>query len=151
MSKTLKTAALALAGLALLGLPAGWAAGNLASKPTTIELKIDSKTGKFSATEFTGSVGKYYKWHVTGDGGVVFRAQALFDNSWINLVGVNVAPCDARRCDAEILPASSIDGIKFNGGYGVDIFFVPLKVGEYEFSVLGQEAKGMVGKFRVTP
>lgn len=149
MNKTLITAALALSGLAMLGLPAAWAAGNLASKPTTFELKIDSKAGKFSATEYKATAGKYYKWHIEGDGGVVFKAPDVFDNSWINLIGVNVAPCSSSRCDAELLPASSFEAIQFNGGYGVDIFFVPLRPGVYDFYVKGMESKGMTGKFTV--
>jgi len=139
------TACLALAPLASGAL----AAGNLASKPTNLELKIDSKAATFSAKELSATVGKYYKWHISGDGGVMFQAPDLFGNSWINLLGVNVVPCKEGRCDAEILPAASFDGIAFNGGYGIDIFFVPLKAGDYDFYVKGMEAKGLTGKFHV--
>ena len=48
-----------------------------------------------------------------------------------------------------VADGSAVDTVIFNGGYGIDIFFVPLKAGDYDFYVKGMEAKGLTGKFHV--
>ena len=118
------------------------AEGNLASRPTTLELAIDGRTLEFSAYEFELETGKYYKWEITSDGveEVMIRAPELFRNSWINQVIIN---------DLEVHTSGAIYGIEFDDEGTVVMFFVPIRPGNYDFFVDGFEDRGLRGTFIV--
>lgn len=129
--------------LALVLAPAtAQAEGNLASRPTTLELAIDGRTLAFSATEFELETGKYYKWEITSDGveEVMIRAPELFRNSWINQIIIS---------DLEVHTSGAIYGIEFDDEGTVVMFFVPIRPGNYDFFVDGFEDRGLRGTFIV--
>lgn len=129
------TLAMAFSGSAL-------AAGNLASEPTTIELKIDGAALTFSQTEYELETGKYYKWVITSDGleEIMIQAPDLFRNSWINQIVID---------DREVHTSGAVYGIEFDDEGTVDVFFVPIRPGNYDFFAPGHEQRGLKGTFVV--
>ncbi len=124
-------------------LPAVTAAeGNLASRPTTLELMIDGRELTFSQTEYEIETGKYYRWVISSDGleEVMIRAPDLFRNSWINQIIIN---------DLEVHTSGAIYGIEFDDEGTVVLFFVPIRPGNYEFFAPGFEERGLRGTFIV--
>ncbi len=135
-------AALALAFATAVGAPAVLAEGNLASDATRLpELKIDSAELTFSESEFQLETGKYYRWSIVHDGGeeLAIIAPELFRNSWINQVIIN---------DLEVTPYG-LYSVEFDDEGTIDIWFVPIRPGEYEFWADGYKERGLVGKFVV--
>lgn len=130
--------------LAVLGmtLSAAQAEGNLASNATRLpDMMINSADLTFSETEFQLETGKYYRWRIVHDGGeeLAVVAPELFRNSWINQVIIN---------DLEITPYG-LYSVEFDDEGTIDIWFVPVRPGEYEFYAAGYKDRGLVGKFVV--
>ena len=118
------------------------AEGNLASNATRLpDMAIDSEALSFSQTEFQLETGKYYRWRIVHDGGeeLAIVAPELFRNSWINQVIVN---------DLEVTPYG-LYSVEFDNEGTIDIWFLPVRPGEYEFWADGYKERGMVGKFIV--
>ena len=130
----------ALGAAALMTVPA-MAEGNLASRATELELKINTVDLNFSQTEFQLETGKYYILHVSSDGEeeVAVLAPELWRNSWINQVVVN---------DLETTPMG-LYSIEFDDEGTFSIGFVPIRPGEYDIYVPGYETRGLKGKFVV--
>ena len=130
----------ALGAAALMTVPA-MAEGNLASRATELELKINTVDLDFSQTEFELETGKYYILHVSSDGEeeVAVMAPELWRNSWINQVVVN---------DLETTPMG-LYSIEFDDEGTFSIGFVPIRPGEYDIYVPGYENRGLKGKFVV--
>lgn len=133
----------ALAG-ALLIVPAAssQAAGNLASQPTRIKLDMNGRDLTILPAEIQLETGKYYSLTVTSDGveEVMFRAPDLWRNAWINQITIN---------DIEVHAYGAVYGVEFDDAGEAVITFVPIRPGDYDFFVPGQESRGMVGKFVV--
>ena len=66
-------------------------------------------------------------------------APELFRNSWINQVIVN---------DLEITPYG-LYSVEFDDEGTIDIWFVPIRPGEYQFWADGYEDRGLSGTFVV--
>ena len=66
-------------------------------------------------------------------------APELLRNSWINQVVVN---------DLEVTPYG-LYSVEFDDAGTINISFVPIRPGEYEFWADGYEDRGLVGKFVV--
>ena len=133
--------ALAAMLMSALAAPAT-AEGNLASNATRLpDMAIDSEALSFSQTEFQLETGKYYRWRIVHDGGeeLAIVAPELFRNSWINQVIVN---------DLEVTPYG-LYSVEFDNEGTIDIWFLPVRPGEYEFWADGYKERGMVGKFIV--
>ena len=133
-------AAMAFAVLAIAG-PAQ-AEGNLASNATRLpDLSINSDDLTFSQTTFQLETGKYYRLRIVHDGGeeLAVVAPELFRNSWINQVIVN---------DLEITPYG-LYSVEFDDAGTVDVWFVPIRPGEYKFWADGYEDRGLTGSFVV--
>ncbi|WP_414474456.1 hypothetical protein [Microvirga sp. M2] len=126
----------------LISCGAALAEGNLASKPTRLDPLVLNKDLSMSVKEYQLSTGKYYKWTVESKGGDEFRISApeLFRNSWIDQIVIN---------DIEVKPMGGIYGVEFDEPGKADIWFVPVRPGNYEFYVPGQQERGMIGKFIV--
>jgi hypothetical protein len=75
------------------------------------------------------------------DGGeeLAVVAPELFRNAWINQVIVN---------DLEITPYG-LYSVEFDAEGTIDIWFVPIRPGEYEFWAEGYRDRGLLGKFVV--
>lgn len=130
-----------LSGLGAGSMPV-LAQGNLASEATRLpDMAIDSDALRFSQTQFELETGKYYRWRIVHDGGeeLAVVAPELFRNAWINQVIVN---------DLEITPYG-LYSVEFDAEGTIDIWFVPIRPGEYEFWAEGYRDRGLLGKFVV--
>jgi hypothetical protein len=119
------------------------AEGNLASNATRLpDMVLDSAELTVSETSFELETGKYYRWRIVHDGGEEFAivAPELFRNSWINQVVIN---------DLEVKPAGGLYSVEFDDEGMIDIWFVPIRPGAYDFWVDGYESRGMAGVFNV--
>ncbi len=126
----------------VLGYSLALAEGNLASRPTGLELTLNSDL-TMSNTEYTLETGKYYRWDITmaADGEeLAVRAPALWRNSWINQVKIN---------DLEVHMNGAPYQFEFDDAGLIQVWFVPIRPGNYEFFVPGHEVRGMVGTFIV--
>ena len=140
----MKLARMILGTLAVATIMAGaaLAEGNLASRATRLEpLQIKGDL-TFEPKEFQLETGKYYRWRIESDGGDEFMIQApeLFRNVWINQIVVN---------DLEVHTSGAIYGVEFDDEGTIDIWFVPIRPGEYEYYARGYQSRGMTGKFIV--
>lgn len=140
MNRVMRMLAVIPIGL-FLAAPA-FAEGNLASRATRLEpleLKGDLS---FSVTEYRLETGKYYRWRITSDGGEEFQVVApdLFRNSWINQVVIN---------DLEVKPMGGIHSVEFDDEGTIDVWFVPIRPGNYDYWIDGFETRGMIGTFIV--
>jgi hypothetical protein len=131
-------------GAAALALGAGAAVaeGNLASDATRLpDLALDSAALSVSWTEQELETGQYYRWRIVHDGGEEFQIVApdLFRNSWINQVVID---------DLEVKPMG-LHSVEFDDEGTIDIWFVPIRPGNYDFGVAGFESRGMAGTFVV--
>ena len=137
--RILLAAALAAAGFG--GANPVLAEGNLASRPTALELKINSDELSFSQSEYQLETGKFYTWSIEHDGGEEFAVVApeLFRNSWIDQLVID---------DLEVKPFG-LYSVEFDDAGTISISFVPIRPGEYSFYVPGYENRGLAGKFIV--
>ncbi len=118
------------------------AEGNLASRATRLpDLKIDSAELTLSETGFKLETGKYYRWRIVHDGGEEFQivAPELFRNSWIDQVVIN---------DLEVQPLA-LYAIEFDDEGTIDVWFVPIRPGNFEFWISGYQNRGLAGQFVV--
>lgn len=132
-----------VAAFVVLGLAGqAQAEGNLAANATRLpDLMIDSEALTFSETTFELETGKYYRLRIVHDGGeeLAVVAPELFRNSWINQVIIN---------DLEITPYG-LYSVEFDDEGTVDVWFVPIRPGEYKFWADGYEERGLAGTFVV--
>jgi hypothetical protein len=117
------------------------AAGNLASIPTELELKADTVKLAFSQDKFELETGKYYKLSVSSDGEeeLDLKAPDLWENSWINQLEIN---------DVDVFVKGDFH-IGFDSEGEADIFFVPLRPGNYQFYADGFQDRGLSATFVV--
>ena len=133
--------AAALAGVALaIGGPL-LAEGNLASVPVTLEPLELSGDWTMNVHEYTLETGVYYHWAISSDGQEEFAVLApnLWRNVWINQIVIN---------DLEVKPMG-LYSVEFDDEGTIDIWFVPIRPGQYDFWVDGFEERGMLGHFTV--
>ena len=139
MKRILQSAVVA----AVLAMPgASLAEGNLAADAERLaDMNINSEELTFSVTEYQLETGKYYRWRIVHDGAeeLAIVAPELFRNSWINQVIVN---------EIEVTPYG-LYSVEFDDEGTLDIWFVPIRPGEYSFWADGYENRGMIGKFVV--
>lgn len=133
--------AAAFAGLAIMMSGAAQAEGNLASVPVTLEPLELSGDWSMNVHEYTLETGKYYRWTIRSDGEEEFAVLApdLWRNVWINQVVIN---------DLEVKPMG-LYSVEFDDEGDIDIWFVPIRPGQYDFWVDGFEERGMLGHFTV--
>lgn len=133
------------AGLAaaLFSAPLGaWAEGNLASQPTRLDdMVVDSAELSLSVSDFELETGKYYRWRIVHDGGeeLQFISPDLFRNSWISQVVIN---------DLEV-KTLGLHSVEFDDEGVIDIWFVPIRPGRFEFWAVGYKERGLSGTFVV--
>lgn len=118
------------------------AEGNLAANAERLaDMNINSEELSFSETEYQLETGKYYRWRIVHDGAeeLAVVAPELFRNSWINQVIIN---------EIEVTPYG-LYSVEFDDEGTLDIWFVPIRPGEYDFWADGYQDRGMIGKFVV--
>jgi len=125
-----------------LAMPTARAEGNLASRATRLDpLMLTGDLG-FSVSSYELETGIYYRWRIESDGGEEFLvlAPGLMRNSWINQIVID---------DKEVKPMGGIYGVEFDEAGTIDVWFVPIVPGNYDFWVDGFEDRGMKGVFVV--
>ena len=128
-------------GLLILSASA-WAEGNLATRAERLpELEIKGAEG-FSVTSYEIETGKFYRWRIASEGRGEYKllAPELMRNSWVEQVSIE---------DKEVKPLGGLYAVEFDDEGEIDIYFVPIRPGTYEFYVEGMRADGMLGSFVV--
>ncbi|HEM46081.1 MAG TPA: hypothetical protein ENO23_03450 [Alphaproteobacteria bacterium] len=120
------------------------AKGDLATWAERLEklvLGADVAGVDMSVKEYRIETGKAYRWTIESSGkheyGIV--APEFFRTIWVRQVVVN---------DLEVKPAAIYE-VEFDDEGEMEIDFVPIRPGTYEFRVKGFEERGMVGRFIV--
>lgn len=141
--KQAMTIVLTILSLTLVTEPA-WAKGDLATRAVRLDKLVlgeDPAGVSMSVKEYRIETGKAYRWTIVSSGkheyGIV--APEFFRVIWVRQVVVN---------DLEVKP-SGIYEVEFDDEGEMEIDFVPIRPGTYEFRVKGFEKRGMVGKFIV--
>jgi len=115
------------------------AAGNLTARATRLPPLVFDKELKPSVQSYELTTGTYYRLTVESKAGDEwqFAAPELFANSYVDQIAIR---------DIEIHGARSFGWIEFDADGAVNIYFIPIRPGEYGFGVRG---RAPVGKFVV--
>ena len=141
-SRRALAAMLAVLGAGLLALPESAAEGNLTRRAVRLEvLKIDAAKG-FSKKSYQLETGKYYRWRVVSDGrgAYSFRFPELSRNAWFDQVVIE---------DREVKPYGGVYSLEFDAEGEIDVYFVPIRPGTYEYFVENYRESGMLGAIEV--
>lgn len=120
------------------------AEGYLATRPTKLPelvLGTDDIGYGMSQKEYRLETGKAYSLEISSTGAkeYAFEAPEFFNFIWLRKIEAG---------DIEI-KATHLYELEFENEGESEIFFVPIRPGEYVFRVRGLEDKGMVGRFIV--
>ncbi|NNG02564.1 MAG: hypothetical protein HKM95_00485 [Inquilinus sp.] len=143
MTVTVPIRALAFVALAtmLSGITESHATGNITARAERLPpLELNAAEG-FSVNEYAVSSGVYYRWRIESDGREEYEllAPELFRNSWIDRVSIE---------DNEVRPAG-LYSLEFGEEGEIDVWFVPIRPGRYNFYVENLETQGFRGVFIV--
>lgn len=120
------------------------AKGDLAVNATDLPaLVLGSKESDYamSVKEYALETGQAYSLKISAMG---FKKYALVAPDFYRNIWVRKIEAGDVTIDAPVL-----DGFVFEEEGEVELFFVPIRPGKYEFKVRGLEEKGMVGQFVV--
>ena len=120
-----------------------YAEGDLSirSKKLVLNLGSDKSDYDMSQKIFHMETGKAYRLEITSMGFKEYELEAdeFFRNIWIRSIEI-----EGVEIDAPIL-----NEIEFEREGEIEIKFVPIRPGEYDFEIERLQSKGMVGKFIV--
>ncbi len=122
--------------------PEATAEGNLARRAERLaELKIDAASG-FSIKSYRLETGKFYRLRVISDGRdeYSFRFPELSRNAWFDQIVIE---------DKEVKPHGGVYSLEFDDEGGIDVYFIPIRPGIYEFYVENYRESGMLGTFEI--
>ena len=117
------------------------AAGNLLKRAERlVKLELNAGSG-FSIKAYDLETGVYYRWRIVSDGREEYRlvAPELFRNSWIDRVSIE---------GQEVVPMG-LHAVAFDGEGEIDIWFVPIRPGDYRFYIEALETQGFEGVMHV--
>ena len=119
------------------------AKGDLSIRSKKLELKLGSDKSDYDMSQkvFNMETGKAYRLEISSMGFKEYELEAedFFRNIWIRSIEV-----DGVEIDAPV-----INEIEFEREGEIEIKFVPIRPGEYDFEIERLQSKGMVGKFIV--
>ncbi|MHA3977762.1 cupredoxin domain-containing protein [Halovulum sp. GXIMD14794] len=118
-----------------------FAEGDPTTRATRLDpLELDAASG-FSITEYEIESGVYYRWRIVSDGLEEYKllAPGLFRESWIDQVVIE---------DKEVKPFG-LHAVEFDDEGEIDVWFIPIRPGTYEFFVEGLASQGFSGTFVV--
>jgi|TARA_A100001234_G_scaffold32203_1_gene24886 uncharacterized cupredoxin-like copper-binding protein len=119
------------------------AKGDLAIRAKKLELKLGSETSDYDMSQkvFEMETGKAYRLEISSMGFKEYEIEAedFFRNIWVRSIEIEGIELD--------VPV--INEIELEREGEVEIKFVPIRPGNYEFEIEGLQSKGMVGKFIV--
>ena len=120
-----------------------FAEGDLSIRSKKLELKLGSDKSDYEMSQkiFNMETGKAYRLEISSMGFKEYELEAedFFRNIWIRSIEI-----DGIELDAPI-----INEIEFEREGEVEIKFVPIRPGEYDFEIQRLQNQGMVGKFIV--
>ena len=120
-----------------------FAKGDLAIRAKKLELKLGSDKSDYemSLKVFQLETGKAYRLEISSMGfkEYEFEAEDFFRNIWVRSIEIEGIELD--------VPV--INEIELEREGEVEIKFVPIRPGNYEFEIEGLQSKGLVGKFIV--
>ena len=134
-----------LLGISLVAAPAiALAEGDLALKPERLPdmvLGLGEAGFGVSQKDFTLSTGKAYRLKIksTGEKECAWQAPQFVNVIWLRKVEVSKVE----------IKASHVYEIEMEREGEAEIFFVPIRPGEYAWGCRGLESKGMAGRFIV--
>lgn len=117
------------------------AEGDPTKRATRLDtLVLDAAEG-FSIKQYEIETGVYYRWRIESDGLEEYKVLApdLFRQSWIDQVSIE---------DKEVKPFG-LYAVEFDDEGEIDIWFVTIRPGTYEFYVEGLKTQGFSGVFEV--
>ena len=117
------------------------AEGDPTRRATRLEpLVLDAAQG-FSVDCYRLESGVYYRWRIRSDGREEYKlvAPAFFREIWVDQVVIE---------DKEVKPFG-LHALEFDDEGEIDVWFVPIRPGRYEFYVEGLRTQGFSGVFRV--
>ena len=114
---------------------------SIRSKKLVLNLGSDKSDYDMSQKIFNMESGKAYRLEITSMGFKEYELEAedFFRNIWIRSIEI-----DGIELDAPV-----INEIEFEREGEIEIKFVPIRPGEYDFEIERVQNKGMVGKFIV--
>lgn len=118
-----------------------FAKGNFTKRAKRLpQLELDASKG-FSQKNYEIETGVYYRWRIKSDGKEEYKflAPDLFRNSWINQVSIE---------DKEVKPFG-LYAVEFDDEGTIDIWFVVIRPGRYEYYIEGLESQGFKGVVKV--
>ena len=134
-----------LLAISLIAMPAlARAEGDLALKPEKLPdmvLGLGEAGFGISQKDFTLSTGKAYRLKIrsTGEKECAWQAPQFTNFIWLRKIEVNKVE----------IKASHVYEIEMEREGEAEIFFVPIRPGEYAWGCKGLETKGMAGRFIV--
>ncbi len=119
------------------------AEGDLSIRSKKLILNLGSEKSDYDMSQkvFYMETGKAYRLEITSMGFKEYELEAeeFFRNIWIRSIEVEGVEIDAPV----------IHEIEFEREGEIEIKFVPIRPGEYDFEIERLQSKGMVGKFIV--
>ena len=119
------------------------AEGDLSIRAKKLVLNLGSDKSDYDMSQkiFNMETGKAYRLEITSMGFKEYELEAedFFRNIWIRSIEI-----DGIELDAPV-----INEIEFEREGDIEIKFVPIRPGEYDFEIERLQSKGMVGKFIV--
>ena len=120
-----------------------FAKGDLSIRSKKLELKLGSDKSDYDMSQkvFNMETGKAYRLEISSMGFKEYELEAeeFFRNIWIRSIEIEGVELDAPV----------INEIEFEREGEIEIKFVPIRPGEYDFEIERLQSKGMVGKFIV--
>ena len=103
-------------------------------------LMLDASDG-FSVKTYNIESGVYYRWRIASDGLEEYKIVApdFFPEIWVDQVVVE---------DKEVKPFG-LHAVEFDDEGEIDVWFIPIRPGTYEFYAHGLETQGFKGEFVV--
>ena len=134
---------LTLIGVIFLIADVSSAKGDLSIRSKKLELKLGSDKSDYDMSQkiFNMETGKAYRLEISSMGFKEYELEAeeFFRNIWIRSIEIEGVELDAPV----------INEIEFEREGEIEIKFVPIRPGEYDFEIERLQSKGMVGKFIV--
>ena len=140
----LRSIGLGVFGAGLLCTGIAMAAGDLATRTTRLpELKLGLPGNDYGVSQanYELETGKSYRLPITANGGkeMAWEAPEFFRNIWIREVRVG---------EMEV-HTSIVEHVEFDGEGTIDLYFVPVRTGTFEWEVDGLGEQGMKGTITV--
>jgi uncharacterized cupredoxin-like copper-binding protein len=110
-----------------------------------LQFGVDGDSSKMAPTEYKLKVGQGYRWKIkaTDLTEYAFVAPAFARNIWIRKIEVGDPAVEIK--------VVTFDELEFEAGGELELFFVAVRPGTYEFGSKGLMERGMVGKIIVEP